>query len=160
MAGALPNGGMLAVQDPFKQQKSNWFRRHMEGGEVVMLNKIRMRIYSLSEDLGKKADGLVLRRKTSFIALCAKAFMGKELEMDPRRAKVERFLSEATTMEQTYNTVTITRTNGDRETMNMAAYMKLKKSEEEKMQIEHRTRNTSSLDTFLNTSTGKKRKKA
>ena len=47
MAGALPNGGVLAVQDPYKQQKSNWFRRRKEGEEVVMLNKTRKRIYDL-----------------------------------------------------------------------------------------------------------------
>lgn len=148
MAGALPNGGVLAVQDPFKQQKSNWFHRRKEGGEVVMLNKTRKRIYDMCPELGKKADGLVLKRKTSFISLAAKAFMGRELEIDPRRAKVDKYVSEATTMEQTYNSVTIKRANGDDETMSMSAYKKLKTSEEEKMQME-KTPGYNSLNQFL-----------
>ena len=71
-----------------------------------MLNKTRKRIYALGEQLGKKADDLVLRRKTSFIALSAKAFMGREIVQDPRKKKIEKYLSEAETMTQTYGTLT------------------------------------------------------
>ena len=169
MAGALPNGGVLAVQDPYKQQKCNWFRRRTgEGGEVEMLNKTRKRIYALGEQLGKKADDLVLRRKTSFIALSAKAFMGREVEQDPRKAKIEKYLSEATNMEQTYGTVSILK-EGTEVKMSVSD-QKLKMNEE---QTDGRSKNTMKLAEFLegqnsssngkssnNQMTGKKRKRA
>ena len=134
-----------------------------------MLNKTRTRICALGEQLGKKADDLVLRRKTSFIALCAKAFMGREVEQDPRKAKVEKYLSEATNMEQTYGTVTILK-EGTEVKMSVSAYQKLKMNEE---QTDGRSKNTMKLAEFLegqnsssngkssnNQMTGKKRKRA
>ena len=107
-----------------------------------MLNKSRKRIYEICPELGKKADELVLKRKTSFISARPKAFLGKEIEQGSRKAKIEQCLSEATTMEQTYGTVTIKQAGGTEVTTSVSAYRKMKAEEE---QNDNRSKNTTKL---------------
>ena len=146
MPGAVPNGGVLAVQDPYKQQKSNYFRS--KDGEKK--NPTRIKIYAISEELGLRADALVRRRKTSFIQIFADRARREDWKSrtpDERAASPKKILDDADYMIEKGNTVFLNRPNGEIAQMTVEAFKKMANQEDE---ISHRTRNTSKLDKFMN----------